>query len=104
MVAFTSQYHVPLYEKLRENGLVSDDLDAVLSTLPRIIRKCQEIFTLNDTFKFVVDFSSQDLYFNVITEQKIETLQFVRPFVELRPTIRTPYTDAYTNHHLSIRF
>ena len=70
---FTSQYHVPLYEKLRENGLVSDDLDAVLSTLPRILRKCQELYTLNDTF--VVDFSSQDLYITVITEEKIETLR-----------------------------
>ena len=69
-----SKYDVPLYEKLGEDGLVQTTwTDAVLSTLPRILRKCQELYTLNDTF--VVDFSSQDLYITVITEEKIETLR-----------------------------
>ena len=95
-----SKYYTHLYEKLREDGLVSDDLHAVLSTLPRRVCKFN-LYTLND--KFIIDFNNHLLCFNVITEQGIETLQFPTPFFEQHSRPRSqPYTGAYTNHHLSI--
>jgi hypothetical protein len=99
-----SRIYIPLYEKLREERLVSDDLDAVLSTFPHKLPsygRNQYLYTLNDTF--IVDFSTQKLFFRVITEQGMEVLQFTGPFYEMRGGSRlTPYTGAYTNHHLSI--
>jgi hypothetical protein len=48
-----SKYYKPLYEKLREDRLVPDDFDTILSTLtsgfPRYNRS-QLLYTLNDTF------------------------------------------------------
>ena len=35
-----SKYYIPLYKKLREDGLVPDDLDAVLSTFPPRVINC----------------------------------------------------------------
>jgi hypothetical protein len=94
----------PVYGKLREEGLVPDDLDAVLSTLtPRISkrRRGQILYTLNDTF--IVDFSCRVRDFCVITEQGVEMLPFTGPFNENRENnARMPYTGAYTNHQLSI--
>ena len=89
-----SKYHIPLYEKLREDGLVPDDLDAVLSTFPPAARKCQHLYTLNDTF--IVDFSMKELYFVVITEHGVETIKLSRKFVGERRTLRSPYTGAYS--------
>ena len=93
-----SNYYPPLYGKLREEGLVPDDLDAVLSTFTRAPRG-QQIYTLNDTF--IVDFSRLQLSLTVVTEEGMETLEFVL-FCDTRPTRVLPYTGAYTNHHLPI--
>ena len=68
-----SKYYTPLYEKMREDGFISDDLDAILSTLPKV-QKCHPIYTLNDTF--IIGFSYSSSFFTVITEQDIESLHF----------------------------
>jgi hypothetical protein len=101
-----SRYYKPLYEKLREDRFVPDDLDAILSTFqvssgyPRFNRS-QLLYTLNDTS--IADFSCTDQFFYVITEQEVELLRFVTPFFERCRGLRTiPYTGAFTNHHLSI--
>jgi hypothetical protein len=95
-----SKHYIPLYEKLREDGLVSDNLDAVLSTFTRV-PQCQQIYTLNDTF--IVDFSSPDLFLTLITEQGMEMIRINSAFDDQRRTrMMSPYTGAYTNHHLSI--
>jgi hypothetical protein len=95
-----SKYYPSLYEKLREEGFVPDDLDAVLSTFTRL-PTYQQIHTLNDTF--IVDFSSRHLFLTSITEQGKETLRINGLFQGQRPTRKSPYTGAYyTNHHLSI--
>ena len=65
-----SKYSFHLYEKLREDGFVPDDLDRALSTLPSTIpryRRSNFLYTLNNTF--IVDFSSFGSVFLVITEQ-----------------------------------
>jgi hypothetical protein len=94
-----SRFYTPLYEKLREERLVPDDLDAVLSTFPRISLSRQFLYTLNDTF--IVDFGASFQRLTVFTEQGMEELIFARLFIERR--LRSaPYTGAYTNHHLSI--
>jgi hypothetical protein len=96
------RYYNPLYKKLREDRLVPDDLDAILSTstskLPRY-RGSQRLYTLNDSF--IVDFSYTKLNLFVITEQGIEVLLFRALFYESYGKI-LPYTGAYTNRHLSI--
>jgi hypothetical protein len=72
-----SKYYSPLYEKLKEERFVSDDLDAALSTLPTKIpsyRRSQFLYTLNDTF--IVDFSSRRLFLFLVTEQVVESLPF----------------------------
>jgi hypothetical protein len=97
-----SKYYIPLYEKLREERLVPDDLDAVLSSFPpRVSRygRGQLLYTLNDAF--TVDFSIHARFFSVVTEQGTQRLPFVAPFCETRPrNVRNlPYTGAYINHH-----
>ena len=94
-----SKYITPLYEKLREDKLIPDDLDAVLSTFPRKgfqFRRSHFLYTLNDTF--VVNFSGISLRFFVITEQGTESLLFRDVFSESRVTLahERPYTGAYT--------
>ena len=94
--------YTPLYENMREDRLVPDDLDAVLSNFPQIsprYRLRQLLYTLNDTF--IVDFSRLQK-FRVITEQGTEKILFLRHFAEKRGTRQHPYTGAYTNDHLSI--
>jgi hypothetical protein len=99
-----SKYYNPLYEKLREDRLVPDDLDAILSTFTSRLpstNRTQLLYTLNDTF--IIDFSGTERSFFVITEKGIESLLFVTPFFESRGGLKTfPYTGAFTNHHLSI--
>jgi hypothetical protein len=100
-----SKYYKPLYEKLREDRLVPDDLDAVLSTFtskfPRYYNQSQLLYTLNDTF--IVDFSLSYHSFFVITEQGMEMLRFSKPFFERHGGVQiNPYTGAFPNHHLSI--
>jgi hypothetical protein len=80
-----SKLHPPLYEKLREELLVPDDLDAILSTFPHRIsshRRSQLLYRLNDTF--IVNFSAYKLYVTVITEQGVETLRLYGLFSESR--------------------
>jgi hypothetical protein len=101
-------HYIPLYKKLREDRLILDDLDAVLSTLlqrsPQYYhyRRTQRLCTLNDAF--IVDFGSNEVRLSAITEQRMEVLRLSGPFYEERNRIRRfmPYTGAYTNHHLSI--
>ena len=91
-----SRCHIPLYEKLKEERLVPHDLDTALSTLPQKVPK-SELYTLNDTF--IIDFSSVTIAFTIITEQGMETLRIGGLFSDCTST---PYTGAYTNHHLSM--
>jgi hypothetical protein len=98
---FLPRYYAPLYEKLKEEGLVPDDLDRVLSTLPYKFpsyRGRQRLFTLND--RFIVDFSKKDTFF-VITEQGT-AIQFLRSAFFDSRLIRCPYTGAHSNRHLSL--
>ena len=99
-----SKLYFPLYEKLREERLVPDDLDTVLSTLPLKElrhRRTQLLYTLNDPF--IVDFSHIVPAFFVITEQGVERLSLRGLFSEFRGMREVrPYTGAYTNHLLSI--
>jgi hypothetical protein len=93
-----SRYYTPLYEKLREERLVPDDLDSVLSTFPHrslSYGRGQFLYTLDDTF--IVNFGAANHNITVVTEQGMEILIF--PFCEIRGK---PYTGAYTNHDLSI--
>jgi hypothetical protein len=96
------RYYNPLYKKLREDRLVPDDLDAILSTstskVPKY-RRSQLLYTLNDTF--IVNFSYINLRFLVITEQGLEILVFRGPFFERRGgCITVPYTGAYSRYSL----
>ena len=101
---FLSKYYLHLYEILKKDRLVPDDLVRVLSTLPP--RKpryslSQYLYTINDPF--IVDFSHPDLYFFVITEQGVESLEFKKLFFDGRREWNgLPYTGPYTNHYLSI--
>jgi hypothetical protein len=98
---------LPLYEKLREDRLVPDDLDAVISTLPskRIShRRGRVLYTLNDTF--IVKFNGRSSTLHFITDQGVESPFLNRLFTDSRvlkvdnrgPV--TPYTGAYKNHNL----
>ena len=92
-----SKFCLPIYEKLREEGFVSDKLNAILSTFPSKLPRRRPLYTLNDAF--VIDFSitSQSLF--AITEHGIAALYFPGPCVERRlGSRRTPYTGIYTNH------
>ena len=92
------KYYPPLYEKLREERLVPDDLDTILSTFSRISINSgrQLLYTLNDTF--IVDFSAEDLFLFVVTEQGVGSLRFWKPFRDNRDRRNvSPYTGAYTN-------
>ena len=91
-----SKRSIPLYKKLREEGLVPEDLDAVLSTFPRIYpryRDRQLLYTINDTF--TVDFSFRERFYSVVTEKGMETLPLIGQFAERRPKLRSPYTGIY---------
>jgi hypothetical protein len=91
-----SKYYIPLYEKLKEELLVPDDLDAVLSTFPRRnlrYRQSQYLYTLNDTF--IVYFSSPEQILTIITEQGMESIRFAGPFYEAsKGRRRIPYTGS----------
>ena len=97
-----SRYRNPLYEKLREERFIPDDLHAALSNLPLEsprYRRSQVLYKLNDTF--VVDFSRKTrLPFFVITEQGVEKPEFHRKMFIDQSEIwgSTPYSGAYTNH------
>ena len=98
-----SKHYGFLYKMLREDRLVPDDLDTILSSFPTKNMKYTRgrlLYTLNDTF--IVDFSSQ-FSCAVITEQGMEILHFYKPFFGGRGmNFCRPYTGAYTSHFLSI--
>ena len=91
------RYYIPLYEKLREDGLVPDDLDRVLSTVNAskyYPRSGHCLYTLNDTF--IVDFSRKWSSYLAITEKSIEKFIFWRIFADRRNKCSTsPYTGAH---------
>ena len=97
-----SKYYIPLYEKLREELLVPDELDAVLSTFPRRFakfRQSQLLYTLNDTF--IINLSSPKHILTVVTEQGYESLRFDSLFMETRDGARL---FPYTGESLSLVF
>jgi hypothetical protein len=99
-----SKYFPPLYEKLREDQFIPDDLDTAMAALPerrQLYRLSQVLYTLNDSF--IVDFNSAKTIFFLITEQGLERLPLKGIFTDWRVIfLRNPYTGAYTSHHLSI--
>jgi hypothetical protein len=99
-----SNSYSPLYEKLREEQLVPDDLHEILSKLPSKsprYRKSQLLYTLSDTF--VIDFSIPLYRFLVVTKQDVVTLPFHYHFFDKREMCKgAPYIGAYTNLHFSI--
>ena len=107
---FLSKIHISVYEKLREERLVPDDLDTALSTLPsKYPTSCrsQLLYTLNDTF--IIDLGSFSTILFVITEQGVATLPLRGQILDGRRNGGThfrgayaPYKGAYTDHHLSI--
>ena len=103
---YLPRYYLPLYEKLREEELVSDGLDRVLSTLPSKFpsyRAPHRLYTLDDTF--IIDFSCNRLYFHVITEKGFETMLFIRTFRDRRKICNgAPYTGEHTNRHLLLLY
>jgi len=89
-------HYSPLYEKLREERFIPDDLDAVLSTLPSKnlnYRRSQLLYTLNDAF--IIEFGSKIHPF-IITEQGAEQLILYRLFFDNRglSKVNKPYTGS----------
>jgi hypothetical protein len=97
-VCILPRYYNSLYEKLREDRLVPDNLDAILSTFTSKLPKngYQLLYTLEDTF--IVDFSSRQLIFSVVTEQGMEKLSFRVPYFEQHGGRVMPYTGAYSRY------
>ena len=95
-----SKYYLPLYAKLREDRLVPDDLDSILSTLSwKRFRYTRDriLYTLNDTF--IINFSYSHINLTASTEQGIETLKFRGHFLDQRHLRGgNPYTGGYTHH------
>jgi hypothetical protein len=90
-----SKLYPLLYEKLREDRLIPDDLDTGLAALPsRRYRRLQSrvLYTLNDTY--IVDFSMYVTVFFVITEQGMDWLPFRRLFFDCRLNA-IPYTGTH---------
>jgi hypothetical protein len=99
-----SKFYPHIYEKLREDQLVPDDLDRALATFPKArIRysHSQILYTLNDTV--IVDFSVGFPQFIAITEQGMDYLLSSRVFFDFRELYKVPpYKGADTNPHLLI--
>ena len=96
--------YIFLYEKLKEDLLVPDDLHTILSTFPHTSPKysrSQILYTLNDTFIIELGATVQRISF--VTEQGMESIFFTGQFSEQAEFHkRNPFTGAYTNHHLLI--
>ena len=93
-----SKLYFSLYEKLREEQLIPDDLNTALATLPSekySIYRNLFFYSLNDTF--IVDFSTGLLTLSVVTEQGLEKLKLYKLFADtrLQHRGRRPYTGAY---------
>ena len=86
-----------LYEKLREENLVPDDLDRALSTSlsSGLFTRSQSqiLYTINDTF--TIDFSNKTKCLIVITEQGVCRIAFDGVFSDYRDGGHCrPYTGA----------
>ena len=104
-----SSYHryLALYEKLKEDRFIPDDLDKILSTFPikrHNYQRSHFFYTLNDTF--IVDFSAKKFTLCVITEQGTESLTLVYVFSDFRIKFKgkRPYTGAYISVTVSQYF
>jgi hypothetical protein len=99
-----SKYYLPLYEKLREELFVPDDLDRALLTLPSVpykYRRSQIIYTLNDTF--IVNFNMTHSTLFVITERGVEHQLFRNMFSDQRRMFSCPpYRGAHKLPSLDI--
>jgi hypothetical protein len=86
-------YYPAVYEKLREDKLVPDDLHAILSGFPKrllVYSRSQCIFTLNDPF--IIDFAQRSQLLFVVTEKGMENLQILALFSDKRITsLLQPY-------------
>ena len=96
------KFFPPLYEKLREEELIPDDLDKALAAFPPkkiFYSRSQLLYTLNDAF--IVDFSSQLMSIMVIHEQGMQRIRLQQIFTDFRDNSKeVPYTGAYTCYHL----
>ena len=95
-----SKFYHRLYEKLREDQLILDDLDKVLAAFPskkHLYSRSQLLYTLYDTF--IVDFGKQWIPY-VITEQgSMQRISFMLLFTDCRDNCKDePYTGAYTSY------
>ena len=97
---FLFKYYFPLYEKLREEQFIPDDLHSVLSTLsfgkPSYNILHQRLHTLTDPF--IVDLSHKWYYLFVVTEQGMEMI-YIRTFFDYRERCNAAF---YTGAHLQI--
>ena len=95
-----SKNYPTLYEKLREDGLIPDDLDTSLAALPSKFCRPRPpfIYTLSDTF--IIDFINRELNLLAVTEQGVESVPLLDITVDSRRHMlcARPYTGAYTNH------
>ena len=90
-----SNHYPSLYEKLREEGIIPDDLDTVLAAFPLKLPANSRLFhTLNDTFLY--DFGSRKLPFLAVTEQGAERVSLFDIMSDTRGHMRNsrPYTGA----------
>lgn len=98
---FLSKYYFPLYEKLKEERFVQDDMESVLWNLPLHddVWGQQCLHALNDAF--IIDFSKNVTKLFVITEQGVESLPMIKLFFDYRKMFKKdkvpPYTGAYKN-------
>jgi hypothetical protein len=84
------RYYSVVYEKLREERLVPDDLHAALMNLSKThsrYSRSQFLFTLHDTF--IIDFFKITQVLRVVTEKGTETLPFMKSFSEKREPSRS---------------
>ena len=108
------KYYFPLYEKLREEGFVPDDLDRVLTTMPsntlsfnnpRYSNSRRYLYTINDTF--IVDFSIRGPYLFAITEKGFEKMPFIETFLDGREKCNSsPFSGEHASlyRHLSLLY
>ena len=96
------KYHARVYEKLREEQLIPDDLHAALSAIPKTFGpNCRSrfLYTLHDTF--IIDFSQNKQNLCVVTEKDMELLPCLVLFFDHRATYAQPPYQG-TVHKLSV--
>jgi hypothetical protein len=85
-----------IYEKLREEGLIPDDLHVALAAFPKKLpsySKSQYLFTLDDTF--IIDFAKSVPILSVVTEKGLGTVAFRRLFFDTRISHRLKPPKPY---------